>query len=112
MATITILPHPEHTPNGLTINHTDSNTSICNILLKAGINIEHACEMVCACTTCHIIIRQGFNSLNPLSEDEEDMLDKAWGLCSQSRLACQTQLGNENITIEIPKYSINHAKEG
>jgi 2Fe-2S ferredoxin len=112
MTTITVLPHPEHAPLGLTIHNADNNISLCKNLLKAGIEIEHACEMVCACTTCHVIVRQGFNSLNTLDEDEEDMLDKAWGLCGQSRLACQAKLGKENIVIEIPKYTINHAKEG
>ena len=68
--------------------------------------------MVCACTTCHVIVRQGFNSLNPLSENEEDLLDMAWGLTPLSRLSCQAKLGTEDVVIEIPNYSINHAKEG
>jgi 2Fe-2S ferredoxin len=111
MPTITVLPHPDVCPQGATID-AQRGVSICKNLLKHDIEIEHACEMVCACTTCHVIVRQGFNSLNPLDEDEEDMLDKAWGLNPLSRLSCQAKVGAEDLTIEIPKYSINHAKEG
>ena len=67
--------------------------------------------MSCACTTCHVIVRQGFSSLNEAEEGEEDLLDRAWGLEPQSRLSCQAILAQEDVTIEIPKYSINHAKE-
>jgi 2Fe-2S ferredoxin len=67
--------------------------------------------MSCACTTCHVVVRQGFNSLNEAEEGEEDLLDRAWGLEPQSRLSCQAILAQEDVTIEIPKYSINHAKE-
>ena len=67
--------------------------------------------MSCACTTCHVIVKEGFNSLNEAEEEEEDLLDKAWGLQPQSRLSCQAILARENVTVEIPKYSINHAKE-
>jgi ferredoxin, 2Fe-2S len=111
MPTITVLPHPDVCPQGATID-AQPGLSICKNLLKHDIEIEHACEMVCACTTCHVIVRQGFNSLNELDEDEEDMLDKAWGLSPLSRLSCQAKVGAEDLTIEIPKYSINHAKEG
>jgi 2Fe-2S ferredoxin len=58
-----------------------------------------------------VIVREGFNSLNEAEEGEEDLLDRAWGLEPQSRLSCQAILAQENVTIEIPKYSINHAKE-
>jgi 2Fe-2S ferredoxin len=67
--------------------------------------------MVCACTTCHVLVKEGFNSLNSPDENEEDMLDRAWGLGPQSRLSCQAIIAQENLVIEIPKYSINHAKE-
>ncbi len=111
MITITILPHPEYAPEGKTIE-AQRGLSICKNLLAAGVEIEHACEMVCACTTCHIIVRKGFDSLNEPTDMEEDMLDKAWGLSAQSRLSCQAKVGTEDLTIEIPKYTINHAKEG
>ncbi|MGJ7520805.1 ISC system 2Fe-2S type ferredoxin [Variovorax sp. LT1P1] len=110
MPTIKILPHPEYCPQGAEVN-APAGTSICEALLEHHINIEHACEMSAACTTCHVVVRQGFNSLNASDEVEDDLLDRAWGLEPQSRLSCQAILAQENVTIEIPKYSINHAKE-
>ncbi len=110
MPTIKILPHPEYCPQGAEVN-APAGTSICEALLDNHINIEHACEMSAACTTCHVVVRQGFDSLNPSDEVEDDLLDRAWGLEPQSRLSCQAILAQENVTIEIPKYSINHAKE-
>ncbi|ATA55307.1 MULTISPECIES: ISC system 2Fe-2S type ferredoxin [Variovorax] len=110
MPTIKIYPHPEYCPQGAEIT-APAGTSICEALLDHDINIEHACEMSCACTTCHVIVRAGFDSLNEAEEGEEDLLDRAWGLEPQSRLSCQSILAQENVTIEIPKYSINHAKE-
>ena len=88
-----------------------AGTSICEALLDNHVNIEHACEMSAACTTCHVVVRQGFSSLNPSDEVEDDLLDRAWGLEPQSRLSCQAILAQDDVTIEIPKYSINHAKE-
>jgi 2Fe-2S ferredoxin len=80
-------------------------------MLEQGVEIEHACEMSCACTTCHVVVREGFESLGEPDESEEDLLDRAWGLEPQSRLSCQAILAQQDVTIEIPKYSINHAKE-
>ncbi len=88
-----------------------AGTSICEALLDNHINIEQACDMSCACTTCHVIVRDGFRSLNEPDENEEDLLDRAWGLEPNSRLSCQAFLAQDDITVEIPKYSINHAKE-
>ncbi|MBM3363956.1 MAG: ISC system 2Fe-2S type ferredoxin [Betaproteobacteria bacterium] len=110
MPIIKVLPHPEYCPNGAQIS-TLSGTSICEALLDHDIPIEHACDMSCACTTCHVVVRQGYASLNPLDENEEDMLDRAWGLEPQSRLSCQAIVGQQDLTVEIPRYSINHAKE-
>ncbi|MBX3609774.1 MAG: ISC system 2Fe-2S type ferredoxin [Hydrogenophaga sp.] len=110
MPTIKILPHAEYAPQGKTIS-APAGTSICEALLENGVNIEHACDMSCACTTCHVIVREGAGSLNEADEDEEDLLDRAWGLEPQSRLSCQAILAQQDVTIEIPKYSINHAKE-
>jgi len=110
MPTIKIYPHPEYCPQGAEIT-APAGTSICEALLDHDINIEHACEMSCACTTCHVIVREGFSSLNEAEEGEEDLLDRSWGLEPQSRLSCQAILAQENVTVEIPKYSINHAKE-
>jgi len=111
MPTIKILPHPEYAPEGKSVS-APAGTSICEALLDNGVNIEHACDMVCACTTCHVIVREGMQSLNEIEEGEEDMLDRAWGLEPDSRLSCQAILAQQDVTIEIPKYSINHAKEG
>jgi len=110
MPVITILPHPEYCPQGDKVE-APRGTSICEALLDNGIPIEHACEMSCACTTCHVIVREGLSSLNEQEEEEEDMLDRAWGLEANSRLSCQAILADQDVTIEIPKYSINHAKE-
>ena len=110
MPKITLLPHAEYCPQGTTVE-APSGTSICEALLENGIPIEHACEMSCACTTCHVVVRQGLASLNEMEEGEEDMLDRAWGLEPQSRLSCQAILAGQDVTVEIPKYSVNHAKE-
>ena len=110
MPIIKILPHPEYCPEGVEVS-APAGTSICEALLENGIKIEHACDMVCACSTCHVIVREGYASLNAPEENEEDMLDKAWGLEPNSRLSCQAILAQKNVLVEIPKYSINHAKE-
>jgi 2Fe-2S ferredoxin len=110
MPVIRILPHPDFCPQGDRIE-APSGTSVCEALLDNGIAIEHACEMSCACTTCHVIVREGFDSLGPMDEAEEDLLDRAWGLTPISRLSCQAVLSDQDVTIEIPRYSINHARE-
>jgi 2Fe-2S ferredoxin len=110
MPIIKILPHPEYCPTGVEIS-APAGTSICEALLDNRINIEHACDMSCACTTCHVIVREGLNSLNAPDENEEDLLDRAWGLEPNSRLSCQAFLAQSDVTVEIPKYTINHAKE-
>ncbi|RZL48561.1 MAG: ISC system 2Fe-2S type ferredoxin [Variovorax sp.] len=110
MPKIKILPHPEYCPQGAEVT-APAGTSICEALLDNHIDIEHACEMSAACTTCHVVVREGFGSLAPSEEIEDDLLDRAWGLEPQSRLSCQAILAQQDVTIEIPKYSINHAKE-
>ena len=111
MPTIKVLPHPQYCPQGATLS-APTGTSVCEALLENGIPIDHACEMSCACTTCHVIVRDGFNSLGELDETEEDLLDRAWGLEPNSRLSCQAIVAQQDLVVEIPKYSINHAKEG
>jgi ferredoxin, 2Fe-2S len=110
MPIIKILPHPEFAPEGKSIQ-AQVGDSICEALLDNGVEIEHACDMSCACTTCHIIVREGFASLNELDENEEDLLDRAWGFDPQSRLSCQAFVAQADLVVEIPKYSINHARE-
>jgi len=110
MPVIKILPHAELCPLGDTIE-APRGTSICEALLENGIEIEHACEMSCACTTCHVVVKEGFDSLGEMDEAEEDLLDRAWGLTPTSRLSCQAILSDQDVTIEIPKYTINLARE-
>jgi 2Fe-2S ferredoxin len=110
MPVVRILPHPEYCPQGASIE-ASPGTSLCEAMLENGIEIEHACEMSCACTTCHVVVREGFESLGEMDESEEDLLDRAWGLEPTSRLSCQAIVSDRDVTIEIPKYSINHAKE-
>ncbi len=110
MPKIRVLPHPEYAPEGVTVD-APAGTSICEALLDNGIAIEHACELSCACTTCHVVVKEGFDSLGEMDEAEEDLLDRAWGLAPTSRLSCQAILSNSDVTVEIPKSSINHAKE-
>jgi 2Fe-2S type ferredoxin (ISC system) len=110
MPVIRILPHAELAPEGKRIEAA-SGTSLCEAMLEQGVAIEHACEMSCACTTCHVIVREGFESLGEMDESEEDLLDRAWGLEPTSRLSCQAIVSNRDVTIEIPKYTINHARE-
>ena len=110
MPVIKILPHAELCPQGTELQATAGST-ICEVLLENHINIEHACDMSCACTTCHVIVREGFKSLNETDENEDDLLDRAWGLEPNSRLSCQAIVAQQNLVVEIPKYTINHAKE-
>ena len=110
MTQIVVLPHPEICPEGKTFDGTPG-VSICDSLLDHGIEIEHACEKSCACTTCHVIVREGFDSLNPSEEDEDDLLDRAWGLTPLSRLSCQAKVADDKLVVEIPRYTINYAKE-
>ena len=110
MPKIRFLPHEEICPEGKVID-APVGKSIIDVALEAGIAIEHACEKSCACTTCHVIVREGFYSLQDAEEEEEDMLDKAWGLEPESRLGCQALVGGEDLTVEIPKYTINMVSE-
>ncbi|MQY50917.1 ISC system 2Fe-2S type ferredoxin [Rhodocyclus tenuis] len=111
MTQIIVLPHAELCPEGVVIEATPG-ASLCQTLLEHEVAIEHACEMSCACTTCHIVVREGFASLPPADDLEEDLLDKAWGLEPTSRLSCQALVGETPLVIEIPRYTINMTKEG
>ncbi len=111
MPQLIVLPHEELCPEGAVLE-ARPGSSICDTLLQNGIEIEHACEKSCACTTCHVIVREGYASLNPSEEQEDDLLDRAWGLEPTSRLSCQARVDGADLVIEIPKYTINMAKEG
>ena len=110
MPQIIFLPHEEICPEGKVVE-AEPGATICDVALQNGVEIEHACEKSCACTTCHVYVREGMDSLNESSEEEDDMLDKAWGLDPDSRLSCQAVVGDEDLVIEIPKYTINMVSE-
>ena len=110
MPQIIILPNDDFCPEG-TVLEVETGTSVCRALLDNDIEIEHACEMACACTTCHVIVREGFDSLEPSDDLEDDLLDKAWGLEPDSRLSCQFVVADEDLVIEIPRYTINQVSE-
>jgi len=110
MPAITVKPHHEICPEGTRIEAT-AGVSICDALLSAGVDIEHACEKSCACTTCHVHEREGADSLEEADELEEDYLDKAWGLDPDSRLSCQAIVADVDLIVEIPKYTINMVSE-
>ncbi|MDY6993266.1 MAG: ISC system 2Fe-2S type ferredoxin [Pseudomonadota bacterium] len=110
MPKITFLPHPEICPQGQTVT-VEPGSSILDAALEHGIEIEHVCEKSAACTTCHVIVTQGFDSLAAASEQEEDLLDRAWGLTPESRLSCQAKVNDEDLEVEIPKYTVNLVSE-
>ncbi|TCS33086.1 2Fe-2S ferredoxin [Paucimonas lemoignei] len=110
MPIIEVLPHPDYAPDGASFKVAES-ISVCDALLEHGVELDHACGKVGACTTCHVYVQQGFQSLNTPEENEEDMLDRAWGLQPNSRLSCQAVVSKADLVVEIPKYSINQVKE-
>ncbi|RJG47609.1 ISC system 2Fe-2S type ferredoxin [Motilimonas pumila] len=111
MPKVIFLPHEELCPEGLAVE-AEQGENVLSIALKNGIHIEHACEKSCACTTCHVVLREGFDSLEESDELEDDMLDKAWGLEPESRLSCQIEVADEDLVVEIPKYTVNIVSEG
>jgi len=110
MPQIVVLPHQELCPQGKVLQ-ADTGMVLIDVLINQGIEVDHACEKSCSCTTCHVIIREGFPSLFTADEQEEDMLDKAWGVEPNSRLSCQAMVSDKDLVVEIPKYSINMVKE-
>lgn len=110
MPRIIVLPHETLCPKGDVIE-AEAGETVCDALLRNDIAIEHACEKSCACTTCHVIVREGFSSLDAADELEEDLLDKAWGLEPQSRLSCQAAVADSDLVVEIPRYTINQVSE-
>ncbi|CAG8998459.1 MAG: 2Fe-2S ferredoxin [Candidatus Celerinatantimonas neptuna] len=110
MPKVIFLPHEELCPDGAVVEANTGET-VLDVALRDGIGIEHACEKSCACTTCHVIIREGFDSLAQSDDLEDDMLDKAWGLEPESRLGCQAVIGDEDLVVEIPRYTVNMVSE-
>ncbi len=110
MARITVLPHASICPEG-TQFELGPDANLCQGLLDHGVAIEHACDMSAACTTCHVLVRKGFGSLEEMDDIEADLLDRAWGLEPDSRLSCQVAVGDQDLVVELPRYTINHASE-
>jgi 2Fe-2S ferredoxin len=110
MTKVTFLPNEDACPEGVTVE-VKPGQSILDVALDNGVYIEHACEKSCACTTCHVILRRGFDSLKESEEEEDDLLDRAWGLEPESRLGCQAIVGSEDLEVDIPKYTINQVSE-
>ncbi len=110
MPQVVVLPHDELCPEGA-VFEAEAGVTVCDAALANGVQIEHACEKSCACTTCHVIVREGFDSMGEADELEEDLLDKAWGLEPESRLSCQSLIGDQDLVVEIPKYTLNQVSE-
>lgn len=110
MPKIIVLPHEELCPDGAVLE-ADTGETVLNVILKNDIGLEHACEKVCACTTCHVVLREGFDSVEESDELEDDLLDKAWGLEPDSRLSCQVVVAEEDLVVDIPKYTVNMVSE-
>ena len=104
------MPRITFVPSNLVIDVAEG-TSLLEAAMKAGVELDHACGGVCACSTCHVIVRHGLETLAAATEDEEDQLDEAVGLTTQSRLACQCKV-TADLRVEIPKHSRNLVSEG
>lgn len=112
---ITFLPSKEVVtvdPERLPYSREGGKGSILEIAIGNGIEMDHACGGVCACSTCHVIVHEGIESIQEATEDEEDMLDTAPGLTPDSRLACQAVPdGTHDLVVEIPDWNRNYASE-
>lgn len=107
---IRVLPHPDLCPEGK-VFEARPGRKLVDAMLDNGIEIEHACEKVGACATCHVHVREGAQFVAPADDEEEDQLDDAWGLDAQSRLSCCLKVKGPELVIELPKFTRNHARE-
>ena len=106
---VTIEVDPEKIPYG----ETGQPGSILSIALANGIDMEHSCGGVCACSTCHVFIKEGLETCNEATDDEEDQLEEARGLTMHSRLSCQAVPdGTKDVRVVIPAWNVNMVKEG
>jgi ferredoxin, 2Fe-2S len=85
--------------------------SLLDIALNFGLHLEHACGGNCACTTCHVWVKEGEENLSPIDDDEADRLDMAADLTLHSRLGCQCIVKGD-VTVEIPAWNRNYVSEG
>ncbi|PXW94307.1 2Fe-2S ferredoxin [Sphaerotilus hippei] len=107
---VTVLPHPDLCPDGVSFE-ARSGRKLLDEMLSHGIELEHACEKVCACATCHVYLREGAEHVRPADDEEEDQLDAAWGLQAQSRLSCCVKVQGPALVVELPRFTRNHARE-
>jgi len=107
---VRVLPHPQLCPDGVAFDARQGRKLV-DELLAHGVAIEHACEKVGACATCHVHLREGAEHVAPADDEEEDQLDAAWGLDAQSRLACCVRVKGPALVVELPRYTKNHARE-
>jgi 2Fe-2S ferredoxin len=100
-------------PATFPFGHIGLDGSLLAIAEEAGVEINHSCGGVCACSTCHVYVREGSQSCPPATEDEEDMLDEAPAVTPESRLSCQcVPDGSADVVVVIPKWNRNLVKEG
>jgi len=99
-------------PSKIPYGPTGQPGSVLDIAMGAGLDVEHACGGVCACSTCHVIVREGLETCNEATDDELDQLDEAPAITLQSRLGCQcVPDGSQNLVVEIPEWNKNLVKE-
>jgi ferredoxin, 2Fe-2S len=110
MTRVRVLPHAVLCPGGAEFV-ARAGRKLLDELLANGVAIEHACDKVCACATCHVHLRAGADSIAPADEGEEDQLDQAWGVDAQSRLACCVKVRDAELIVELPRFTRNHARE-
>ena len=107
---VRVMPHPDLCPQGLEFDARQGRKLV-DELLAHGIAIEHACEKVCACATCHVHLRGGGQHVAASDEEEDDQLDGAWGVDGQSRLSCCVRVRGPSLVVELPRFTRNHARE-
>lgn len=115
MPKVTFLPEGktfEFDPETLVYHEHGKPGSILDIAMNFGYQLEHACGGNCACTTCHVIVRQGEENLSEADDDELDRLDSAAGLTIHSRLGCQCVVQGGDVVVEIPDWNRNYVSEG
>jgi 2Fe-2S ferredoxin len=111
---VTFLPQNvtvEFDPATLPFHEHGKPASLLDIALNFGLHLEHACGGNCACTTCHVVVKQGDNNLSPMDDDEADRLDMAADLTLHSRLGCQAVVTGD-VVVEIPAWNRNYVSEG
>src|SRR5204862_4412753 len=94
----------------LPYSHHGKPESFLDVAKNHGVPLEHACGGSCACTTCHVIIREGARHLTEMEDDEADRLDTAWGLTPDSRRGCQAVI-SADVVSELPMYTRSYVQQ-